>query len=379
MVRYFKALLFAGLCCATRSIGLYAQDFVIEGRLPDIRDGVEVALISDENAEPKTLAEAVVSGGSFRLQCRLAHPQRCTLITNNLSLVERNGWPVDSVCWTYTTMFADNVPMRVNASRYADMVQDWAWTPAFSIEGDGAQADFNEYNRLLYERSGGDRERAAELDSALQWEFIGTHPHSVVSAYFANGLLMRGYRLTAEEVERLASSIAEVPGDTARYGLFRRRIEAARRTVTGGALVDMEMADENGNICMLSKAVGETRLVLVDFWASWCGICLAAVPKIRELYDQYKQDGFEVIGVSCDKDEKAWRNAMERNKMPWRQYRLTESGYDCLFSLYRVGNGVPYYLLVTSDGRVLQAPERIEDVCAAVKGYLASPETGRAR
>ena len=83
-----------------------AQEFTIEGHVPGMRDGVSVALLCNH----ETLAETRVKDGAFRLQGSVARPEVCTFITNNMELVQQHGWPTDSICWTYTDVFVDNVP-----------------------------------------------------------------------------------------------------------------------------------------------------------------------------------------------------------------------------------------------------------------------------
>ena len=108
--------------------------------------------------------------------------------------------------------------------------------------------------------------------------------------------------------------------------------------------------------------------VLVDFWASWCGMCLAAMPDIRKLEKQYQGD-FVVIPVSCDLKPEAWRNAMKKHNMPEPQYILTKQGYDDFFHKYQVGNGVPYYTLIAPDGKVMKAPSGTEEIATVMEHY----------
>lgn len=137
---------------------------------------------------------------------------------------------------------------------------------------------------------------------------------------------------------------------------FKQRIAYAKKTTRGGDLVDLELKDVNGKLCHLLDVVPKNnKYVLVDFWASWCGICIAAMPEIKKLVEEYKNK-FEVIAVSIDTKEDAWRRAMEKHPEPWPQYLTSKNGYQDLFEKYQVGNGVPYYIILTPDGKVLNSP-----------------------
>jgi thiol-disulfide isomerase/thioredoxin len=113
------------------------------------------------------------------------------------------------------------------------------------------------------------------------------------------------------------------------------------------------------------------KYVLIDFWASWCGMCLHAMPEVAEIAKDFN-DIFCVIGVSIDTKDAAWRKAMEKHPEPWPQYITTKQGYQDLFDKYQVGNGVPYYLLVAPDGKVITSPEHPSDVREYLNGIATN-------
>ena len=359
------ACVFYGTCSF-----ISAQNFIIEGHIPGLNDGVEVLLMGKEDNRLGTIAETVAKGGVFKLEGHVPGPQYCTLATNNLKLVEKNNWPQDSICWTYNDLFVENLPMTVQAGCYADMRQSFSWTPSFCIEGGKIQSDFNDYNKMLYQCSEGNSERVKLIDNEVQWKFITRHPNSVVTAFFANNLLKRGYNLTSEQISRLEQSLTALPEDTARFAKFISTISYARQTAKGAPFIDLELTDTKGDTCTLSSVLPKNRYVLVDFWASWCGICLASMPAIQELLNRYQDADFAVVGISCDEKELAWRTALGRHKVSWPQYLLTDEGRDGLFRRYQVGNGVPYYILIAPDGKVLESPEYPESVRDLLENHL---------
>ena len=252
-----------------------------------------------------------------------------TLMTNNLELVEKHHWPTDSIHWTYTDIFLSPGKIKVDEKLH--------------VTGGTIQQEWNDYQAT---QKCGDRE----------WKFIDSHPQSVISVYLANNLLKRGYQLSPEQVAHLEHTIISVPEDPKRMEEFKQRIAYAKKTTRGGDLVDLELKDVNGKLCHLLDVVPKNnKYVLVDFWASWCGICIAAMPEIKKLVEEYKNK-FEVIAVSIDTKEDAWRRAMEKHPEPWPQYLTSKNGYQDLFEKYQVGNGVPYYIILTPDGKVLNSP-----------------------
>ena len=222
---------------------------------------------------------------------------------------------------------------------------DLTLTPDYRLIGTQVQRD---YNDLL--------DMGGEM-SADAFAFIDKHPQSVISLYLANRLLQRGYNLTDEQVAHLEKTIQPQGVDAVREKEYAKRIRAAKFTTKGSGVADLDLLDVKGKRCQLAGVVPRGKYVLIDFWASWCGMCLHAMPEVAEIAKDFN-DIFCVIGVSIDTKDAAWRKAMEKHPEPWPQYITTKQGYQDLFDKYQVGNGVPYYLLVAPDDKVNISPEQ---------------------
>ena len=106
--------------------------------------------------------------------------------------------------------------------------------------------------------------------------------------------------------------------------------------------------DPKGNNISLDSYKG--KYVLIDFWASWCGPCRQAVPKVKKQYAMYKDKGFDVFAVSIDHDKKAWHKAMEEEDMPWKQ--VLSPNIDKTMSDYMFG-GIPTLYLIDPKGNIV--------------------------
>ena len=109
------------------------------------------------------------------------------------------------------------------------------------------------------------------------------------------------------------------------------------------------------------------KIVLLDFWAVWCGPCVGEIPDIKEVYKKYHHKGFDVIGISLDTDEVLLRKFIEENRLPWRQI-FDGDGFDGpIVEQYGV-RAIPAPLLLNRDGKVISVNargSRLEELVAA--------------
>ena len=121
-------------------------------------------------------------------------------------------------------------------------------------------------------------------------------------------------------LELLTSSVgvevvAQKPRKRGKHGLSRRLAEAYEKF--GKPAPDFSTTDLDGKPISLQQYRG--KVILLDFWAVWNGFCIGEMLRVKKIYDTYKDQGFDVIGVSLDTDETKLRNYLEENDIPWRQ------------------------------------------------------------
>jgi thiol-disulfide isomerase/thioredoxin len=137
---------------------------------------------------------------------------------------------------------------------------------------------------------------------------------------------------------------------TAREG--KLMLGAAKRLNLVGGVMEIKGTTTEGNAFDLAKLKG--KVVLVDFWATWCPPCKAELPNMRKLYEKYHGKGFEVIGVSLDNSEKELTNFLKKEVLPWPSIYKEANDIADDYGVF----SIPLPILVGRDGRVVSLNAR---------------------
>lgn len=152
---------------------------------------------------------------------------------------------------------------------------------------------------------------------------------------------------------------------------FVKHIDSRVRTalVAGMEAPEIEMADRDGKTRRLSDLRG--KVVLIDFWASWCRPCRMENPNVVRLYGQYHDKGFEVFSVSLDNNRDAWLKAIEDDHLVWPNHVSDLRGWSSAAGrLYGI-QSIPATVLVDPDGKILARNLRGKDLENKLKEIFA--------
>ena len=157
-------------------------------------------------------------------------------------------------------------------------------------------------------------------------------------------------------LQQLQDILAQAPKEYAEQSTRMKKLLAAAQTVErtkeGCKMVDFTVTTEDGIATSLSDFVGKGDIVVVDFWASWCGPCRMEMPNVVENYNKYHAKGFDVVGVSFDKDGNAWKNAIKSLNMPWHHISDLQ-GWQCAAGEVYGIRSIPSNVLVGPDGVIV--------------------------
>ncbi len=363
------------------------EGYAIRGNFPGLQDGMTVTLRSLEGDMPQILAQDTVQNGQFELRGYTPSPVYCDLTINNKSY----GAVSQIALNKGTYLFLDNSEMQMEAPHFDSLAfisptYSEIENPDVKITGGALQAEYIAYRQALYPyeqkaKMPGDslsiyffkynmqqcpreeyvkkydyfypiKASAERQMDSVRMAFIRQHPTSPLSLYLAEKLLNTNFIRTQAEVEELARLGAASP-DTIRQARLVHYVKIAKKVYNGIPYHDLELTLPAGKTVKLSDLIQTGSYTLIDFWASWCAPCRAAIPTVLETYKRYNRQQLNVLSISMDGTQAEWKQAMEEENMPWQQaWAGNDEAMAAASQNYNITT-IPRLLLISPEGNVL--------------------------
>jgi thiol-disulfide isomerase/thioredoxin len=156
--------------------------------------------------------------------------------------------------------------------------------------------------------------------------------------------------------------------------MLRDYVERERPFSKGTVPPEIAMSDPTGVVYRLSSLKG--KVVLIDFWASWCAPCRVELPNVVKNYKKYHDQGFEVFSVSLDSDKNAWIAAIAKDKLTW-PYHVSDlrQWQSAVVPLYRIRE-IPKTILLDREGRIIDRDLKGEALSAKLDEIFAGAPAG---
>lgn len=374
--RFFLSLVVAVGMTATA----YSQQFTLKGEIAGMTDSLRVVVADDENPDGKSLASGSFANGSFMLSGTTKFPRLA-----RLSFFSKNENKQRWVREAELRLMIDTTEIHVSADKATlfSEISNKEKEPLIKIEAGRCNRLYQDY--LAYMRdmdlladslsyaeakawfdNDGDESKYADLSKVnedakkrqrqMMLDFIDRNQLSPVAAALVARQVYSPFSYSVSQVEKWMKSFENNP-DTTHVNFLHRNIVQIKAQATGTPFTDFTATAPEGSEARLSSFMQRGKLTLIDFWASWCGPCRAAIPKVKKILDANK-DRLVVISCSVDEKEEAWRKAVEAEKMPWPQLLISQQTLNDIVAQAYMISSIPRLVLLDGEGRIVMATHK---------------------
>lgn len=348
--------------------------FKVSGTIVGLTDSCRVTLRENEGLKEKTFGSTAFKGEHFAFEAKSKTPCMARLVFSTKNA--KGNW----VHRTALRLMTGNAPVCVIISK-DDMLSnayDMEKEARATITCDRSQQEYKQYldHMRQYERgadslsyvearawfaNGGDdskivKEKAAanaakQLRDEESCKFMMAHPQYAVSAALLAQKPYDAYSYSTADFDRMYAALKDNP-DTLHINFIKRNLDRFRKLGTGSVYTDFDTKTKEGSTVKLSSLIKSGKMTLVDFWASWCGPCRSAIPKVKAILEAHADD-LQVISCSIDEKEEAWRRAEAEEKMPWPQLLIDKQTFQNVVAPAYMVTSIPKLMLLDKDGKIV--------------------------
>lgn len=205
-------------------------------------------------------------------------------------------------------------------------------------------------------------------------DYVSSHPKAFISALIVDGMFGQMNPDVAKIKKFYNAFDPSVKNTKPGKGIAKKLAElekaqnASAATGVGSTAPDFSAATPDGKTVSLKESMG--KVTLIDFWASWCKPCRAENPNVVALYNEMHAKGFNIIGVSLDKDATAWKDAIAQDKLVWNQISNLKYWDEPIAKTYGI-QSIPATFLLDANGKIVAKDLRGDALKAKVSELLA--------
>ena len=328
------------------------QGFILQGTISGVDTGRVLLQEYLGQSKYRNIDSAVIAGGSFTMKGMTEYPRSV--------IIGVEGYRGKTSFWLENSQitFVAHPDSLFKAKISGSASQDEY------IEFNRYMESFREASRLSYQRlaeikqNGSEEEinrgqviadsvKKIEINTIL--EYIRSHPGSFVGASM---LKSAAYYLTWQELDETIKSIDPDVDAMDLIVELKEKVEILKTVDIGQKAPDFTMNDPEGVPVRFYDVLAGNKLLLLDFWAAWCGPCRKENPFVVDTYNRFKLNGFTVMGVSLDRDRESWIKAIEDDNLTWTHVSNVSYWDNPVAKMYAV-SAIPTNYLIDGNGIII--------------------------
>lgn len=295
---------------------------------------------------------------SFKVNVEMANANGKTAYLQKI--INNETVNIDS-CLIENNMAVFNLKTEKNNDAYHIFIKGWRRAlPFFADNKDVTiKGDFNAYHKTTITASETQHildeinRKIDGLDETNQklfiTEYVKNNSENALSPYL---IYRYKWAFNLSELRNLTELFPE-GFNSGYYGKLLDYIKLLERTEVGNDFIDFTLDNIEGQPITLSSVVKDNKLVMIDFWASWCPDCRVENPNVVSVYDDFKDNGFEIVSVSLDTDRNAWIKGIKEDNLYWEYHLSDLKGWNCVpASEYGVAF-IPQNVLINTEGKIV--------------------------
>lgn len=206
-------------------------------------------------------------------------------------------------------------------------------------------------------------------------EYVASHPKAFISVLIIEGMfgqITPDFDKIKKYYNALDQSLKDTkPGKSikAKLDKIAAPVAAGTSTEVGAMAPDFSAPSPEGKVISLKESLG--KVTLIDFWASWCGPCRVENPNVVAMYNELHSKGFNIIGVSLDKDAAKWKEAIAKDKLTWNQISNLKFWEEPIAVTYGV-KSIPATYLLDASGKIVAKDLRGAELKAKIIELLGA-------